>query len=83
MRVLSRSSAAVACTKATLVDAQAMIDRQPDIQQRMQELMMPRIMSAQPKIMQLNKAFMQEQKAKAEAAKAAAEPQAPKEVTAP
>jgi uncharacterized protein len=74
--------AAVAAFNATPV-GQAMIDRQPDIQQRMQELMMPRMMSAQPKIMQLNKAFMQEQKAKAEAAKAAAEPPAPKEVTAP
>jgi hypothetical protein len=58
--------AAVVAFNATPV-GQAVIDRQPDIQQRMQELMMPRIMSAQPKIRELTKTFMQEQKAKTEA----------------
>jgi hypothetical protein len=56
----------------------AMIDKQPTIQEKMQAIMMPRIMSAMPKIQQMGAEFGQQQKAKAaaaaEAAKAAAAP---------
>ncbi len=57
---------------------QALIEKQPEIQQRLQELMMPRIMGAMPKIQQASKEFGQQMKekakAEAEAAKAGAEP---------
>jgi uncharacterized protein len=49
---------------------QAMIDQQPFIQQRMTELMMPRMMKAMPKIQAMGQEFAKEQKAAA-AAKAA------------
>ncbi len=55
---------------------QAMIDKQPDIQARMQSLIMPRMMAAMPKIQEMGKQFAAEQKAKADAAKAAATPPA-------
>ena len=51
---------------------QAMIDKQPVVQEKLQAIMMPRIMSAMPKIQQLSKEFGQQQKAKADAAAAAA-----------
>ena len=47
---------------------QAMIDKQPVIQQRMTELMMPRMMKAMPKVQAMAQEFAKEQKA----AKAAA-----------
>jgi hypothetical protein len=47
----------------------AMIEKQPDIQQKLQELMMPRIMAAMPKVQKLGNEFAKQQKAKAEAAK--------------
>ena len=56
----------------------AMIEKQPAIQGRIQELMMPRLMAVMPKVQQLGKDFSQQQKAKlqakteAEAAKTAA-----------
>jgi len=65
---------------------QAMIDKQPVVQEKLQALMMPRIMSAMPKIQQLSMEFGKQQKAKADAAKAAANPTpaaAPAPVTAP
>jgi uncharacterized protein len=49
----------------------AMIEKQPDVQARMQELMMPRMMAAMPKVQQMSMSFAQKLKAKAEAAKAA------------
>ncbi len=51
---------------------QALIDRQPVVQEKLQALMMPRIMSAMPKIQQLSMEFGKQQKAKADAAAAAA-----------
>jgi len=50
----------------------AMIDKQPDVQEKLQAIMMPRIMSAMPKIQQMGMEFGKQQKAKADAAKAAA-----------
>ena len=56
----------------------AMIEKQPMIQGRIQELMMPRIMAAMPKMGQIGKEFGEQQKAKiqarADAAKGAAAP---------
>jgi hypothetical protein len=51
-----------------------MIERQPAIQQRMQELMMPRMAEAMPKIKQMNADFIKEQKAKVAAAAGANKP---------
>ena len=56
---------------------QALTDKQPEVQQKLQALMMPRIMSSMPQIQQLAKDFQQQQTAKADAAKAAAAPAAP------
>jgi hypothetical protein len=65
----------------------AMIEKQPLIQGRIQELMMPRLMAVMPKIGQMGKAFGEQQKAKikaqteqssATAAPAAAAPEAGK-----
>ncbi len=59
----------------------AMIEKQPMIQGRIQELMMPRIMSAMPKMQQLGKEFGNQQKeklkAQAEEAGGAATPATP------
>ncbi|MFT3868288.1 MAG: DUF2059 domain-containing protein [Nibricoccus sp.] len=49
----------------------AMIDKQPEISEKLQALMMPRMMSAMPKIQQMSQEFGKQQKAKADAAKAA------------
>ena len=51
----------------------AMIDKQPEIQQKTMEIIMPRMMAAMPKIQQLSVDFAKEQAAK----KAAAAPVAP------
>ena len=57
---------------------QAMIDKQPIIQQRMTELMMPRMMKAMPKVQAMAQEFAKEQKAtKAAAAGTTAAPAAP------
>jgi hypothetical protein len=56
---------------------QAMNDKQPTIQEKMQAIIMPRMMAAAPKLQQLNVEFGQKQKAKAEAAKAAAAAEQP------
>lgn len=45
----------------------AMIEKQPAIQGRIQELMMPRLMAAMPKIGQIGKEFGEQQKAKMKA----------------
>jgi len=47
---------------------QAMIDKQPELQQRMMQSMMPRIMAAMPKIQQMGQEFRAAQRAKREAA---------------
>ncbi|MEZ0216445.1 MAG: DUF2059 domain-containing protein [Rariglobus sp.] len=50
----------------------AMIDKQPALTQKMNELMIPRIMAAMPKVQKLSMEFGQEQAAKKKAAAAAA-----------
>jgi len=62
---------------------QAMIDKQPAVQEKMQAVMMPRIMAAMPKVQQLSMEFGKQQKAKADAAAAAAQPAAPAPAPAP
>lgn len=59
---------------------QAMIDKQPEIQQKMMEAMMPRMQNAMPKIQQMSIEFAKEQAAKkaAQQAPAPAAPAAPK-----
>ncbi|MFT3783170.1 MAG: DUF2059 domain-containing protein [Nibricoccus sp.] len=52
----------------------AMIDKQPEIQEKLQNLMMPRIMSAMPKIQQMSMEFGRQQQEKAKAAAAATQP---------
>jgi hypothetical protein len=54
----------------------SMIEKQPEIQGRIQELMMPRMMAAMPKIGQMSKEFAQEQKAKIAAQAESAAPSA-------
>lgn len=54
----------------------AMIAKQPEIQGRIQELMMPRMATAMPKVGQLGKAFSEQQKAKIKAQAEAANPAA-------
>jgi hypothetical protein len=56
---------------------QAMTSKQPELQQKMMEIMQPRIMAAMPKVQQLSQEFAQEQKAKQQAAAAAAAAAAP------
>jgi hypothetical protein len=56
---------------------QALNDKQPEIQQKLQAVMMPRIMAAMPKVQQLAMEFSKEQQAKAAAAAAAAQPVQP------
>lgn len=53
---------------------QAMVDKQPEISQRMNALMMPRMMAAMPKIQEMQKAFAAEQMAKRKAAAESAAP---------
>ncbi len=55
----------------------ALIEKQPEVQQKMQAVMMPRIMAMMPKVQQMAKDFAMEQKAKAAAAAAGAAPVAP------
>mgnify|MGYP001556360294 CR=1 FL=1 len=49
---------------------QAMVDKQPEISQRMNDIMMPRMMAAMPRIQEMGKQFAAEQMAKAKAAAA-------------
>lgn len=51
----------------------AMIDKQPELTQRLNALMMPRMMAAMPKVQKLSMEFAQEQAAKKKAAAAAAQ----------
>lgn len=53
---------------------QALIDKQPVIQQKSMEVLMPRIMAAMPKVQQLSAEFAKEQSAKTAATQAAAKP---------
>jgi uncharacterized protein len=50
----------------------AMIEKQPELTQKMNELMIPRIMAAMPKVQKLSMEFAQEQAAKKKAAAASA-----------
>lgn len=61
----------------------AMIDKQPAVSEKLQALMMPRMMAAMPKIQQLNVEFAKQQAAKKEAAKAAAAATQPAATPAP
>ncbi len=54
----------------------AMIEKQPEVQQRMMAVMMPRMMSAMPRVQQIAKEFAAEQAAKAKANAEAATPAA-------
>ena len=56
---------------------QAMTSKQPELQQKMMEIMQPRIMAAMPKVQQLSQEFAQQQQAKQQAAAAAAAAAAP------
>ena len=47
---------------------EALIAKQPEMQQKMQAVIMPRIMAMMPKVQQMSKDFAAEQKAKAQAA---------------
>jgi uncharacterized protein len=60
----------------------AMIDKQPELTQKMNELMIPRIMAAMPKVQKLSMEFGREQAAKKKAA-AAANPAATQVETVP
>lgn len=51
---------------------QSMVEKTPEIQGRLQAVIMPRMQAAMAKTMQMTQQFQQEQKAKVEAAKAAA-----------
>jgi hypothetical protein len=62
---------------------QALNEKQPEVSQKLQAIMMPRIMSAMPEVQQLAMEFGKEQKAKAAAASAAAAPAAAPEPSAP
>ncbi len=53
---------------------QAMVDKTPDLQQKMTEIMTPRIMAAMPKVQQMTKDFATEQTAKKQAAAGGAAP---------
>lgn len=55
---------------------QAMIDKQPEVQQKTMAAIMPRMMAAMPKVQQLSADFNKEQDTKKAAAKAAAAPAA-------
>jgi hypothetical protein len=56
---------------------QAMLDKQPEIQQRMTSLLMPRMMKAMPKVQALAQDFAKEEKARKAAAAAPAATPAP------
>ncbi len=56
---------------------QAMIDKQPEVQQKTMAAIMPRMMAAMPKVQQLSAEFNKEQDTKKAAAKAAAAPATP------
>jgi uncharacterized protein len=60
----------------TTAGGKAMLDKQPVMQQKMTEVMMPRMMAAMPKVQALAMEFGKEQAAKKAAAKAAAAPAA-------
>jgi hypothetical protein len=60
-----------------------MIDKQPTVQEKMQAVMMPRIMAAMPRIQQMGMEFGKQQQAKAAAAAAAAQPAVPAATPAP
>jgi len=62
---------------------QALNDKQPEVQQKLQAIMMPRIMSAMPKVQELGMEFGKQQQAKAAAAAAAAQPAASTSATVP
>jgi len=53
---------------------QAMTSKQPELQQKMMEIMQPRIMAAMPKVQALSQEFAQQQKAKQQAAQQQAAP---------
>jgi hypothetical protein len=53
---------------------EALIEKQPEVQQKMQALMMPRMMAVMPKIQQMTRDFAADQKAKAAAAAQASAP---------
>ncbi|ACB73571.1 DUF2059 domain-containing protein [Opitutus terrae] len=53
---------------------QAMVDKTPAVQARLQQVMMPRMQAVMPKIMQMGQEFRAQQQAKAQAAGAAATP---------
>jgi len=55
---------------------QAMIDKQPEVQQKTMAVIMPRMMAAMPKIQQLSAEFGKEQEAKKDAAPATPSPAA-------
>ncbi|HEY8933232.1 MAG TPA: DUF2059 domain-containing protein [Rariglobus sp.] len=55
----------------------AMIEKQPELTQKMNDLMIPRMMAAMPKVQKLSMEFAQEQEAKKKAAAAPAGPAAP------
>jgi len=52
----------------------ALINKQPEVQQKLQAVMMPRVMAAMPKIQQMGVEFGQQQQAKAKTATDAAAP---------
>lgn len=56
---------------------QALIEKQPEVQQKMQALMMPRMMAVMPKIQQMSRDFAADQKAKAAVAAQTAAPMSP------
>lgn len=56
---------------------QAMIDKQPELQKKTMEVIMPRMMAAMPKVQQISEEFAKEQAAKKAAAKAASAPATP------
>jgi hypothetical protein len=62
---------------------QALNDKQPEVQQKLQAVMMPRIMAAMPKVQQMGMEFGKQQQAKAAAAAAAAQPAAAAAAPAP
>ena len=56
---------------------QAMTEKQPELQQKIMEVMTPRIMAAMPKVQQISQEFAQQQQAKQQAAQQQAAPAAP------
>ena len=62
---------------------EALTDKQPVVQQKMQELLMPRMAQMMPKISKMSQEFAQQQKAKRQAAADAGAPAAPAAPRAP